>query len=318
MDADLKINPQYIFVGLGDYMDKGKYSLRVLTILLLIALKNPQNAILIRGNHEDLLMNDNIRGEMVQEFGIDSNTNEILNTLARIYDIMPSVLYTTQICNTSPIHDYLIFSHGLLSFKFNPSEFLKFDNTKLNEDAGSRMCIIKENITPDELIMLFKDSTAIFDMQIKCEDIRYGFWWNDLGIENTETVQIGEAYRLQYKSSFVANFCKKYCSNSSIISGMVGGHQHDFAKIIAANLGIDRNEISSAVGYTLINHEKTYQTQMGLIEKTDISFPNCFSFVKFVSSPGIFAYRPTYLIVSKNENAPWSYRAVEPMLFNYF
>lgn len=52
LSADLKIKTGYKIVSLGDYIDRGSYSAQVLSFLIILKLINPDDYIMLRGNHE--------------------------------------------------------------------------------------------------------------------------------------------------------------------------------------------------------------------------------------------------------------------------
>ncbi len=53
LDPFLIRDPQVIFVGMGDYVNNGIAGVEVIQTLLWFALRNPQQVILLRGNHDD-------------------------------------------------------------------------------------------------------------------------------------------------------------------------------------------------------------------------------------------------------------------------
>jgi hypothetical protein len=62
------------YVFLGDIVDRGRYSLEVLCLLLAFKLQYPQRVFLVRGNHEDSAMNKSygFGAECMARFGSES------------------------------------------------------------------------------------------------------------------------------------------------------------------------------------------------------------------------------------------------------
>ena len=315
IDDNLIIKGNNFLIGLGDYVDRKNTSLRTLAFLLIIALKNPGRVILLRGNHEDLNINLTspcINVEIESVFGKEF-LEETYKLLVELYELMPSVLYVAQTNPHEEFNDFWIFSHALLDFKFDPSNFLDFNNSELMKNGGKCFCIIEQNIFGCE------DALDIpFD--------GYGFVWHDIGLKNSSSLEIDpRSNRHKYAPVFIKSFCRKYSNKWNVISGIVGGHDHYFAKHIYF---IDRDfstlrqedfsrEFTSAVGYINVtdNTDKgTMKVTMGL-GSAKAGEERCFTMVKFASAPvARIAYEPTSLVIRREvatDRMVWTYKVVE-------
>ncbi|MFH1254687.1 MAG: metallophosphoesterase, partial [bacterium] len=314
-------------IGLGDYVDRKRTSLRTLTFLLIIALKNPGKVILLRGNHEDVNINliYKMNTEIEFVFGADF-IKKTYKLLVKLYELMPSVIYAAQSDPLEKNNDFLIFSHALLDFKFDPREFLDFDNSELMKHEGKCFCLIKQNIFGCE---------DLVDIPL----IGYGFIWHDIGLKNSETVEFDvRSNRYSYKPDFIKSFCKKYSSGTDLISGMVGGHEHYLAKYIhladkdtcAFTQEDFRGAMTPAVAYIKVADKSgSAEIKTGLVDAryaegvcftndAESGYSKCFTMVKFVSAPiDDVAYRPTYLVISRcvaeslGGHVFWNYKVVE-------
>lgn len=315
IDENLIIKDDYFFIGLGDYVDRGNNtSLHLLTLMIIIALKNPGKVILLRGNHEDLNLNllYKIEKEIAAVFGknFSKKTYELLVTL---YELMPSALYVSQTNPQKEGNDFLIFSHALLDFKFDSKCFLDFNNSELMSKGGTCFCAIRQNIFGGDDLL---DSTPL----------GHGFVWHDVGVEHSSTIEKDDLGRYKYDPVFIDSFCKRCSSEKNVISGMVGGHEHNFTEIVRCkNSGKKR---SSAGFVKVVSYPSSVCVEDGLlgdgenclVDKVALCRRSldCFTIVKVISSPlDRYVYKPTYLIISRSAvstnsaDATWIYKVVE-------
>ena len=77
---------KYLF--LGDYVDRGHYSLEVMLVVLALKVANPQNVVLLRGNHETRQMasQHSFRQELVAKKGQDQ---QLFDAFMDLFDHLP-------------------------------------------------------------------------------------------------------------------------------------------------------------------------------------------------------------------------------------
>lgn len=78
-------NKKYLF--LGDYVDRGEFSLEVIVLLFALAIKHPNECILLRGNHEFAHVNSNygFRRQLVSLY----ETDELWEAFNTTFNYMP-------------------------------------------------------------------------------------------------------------------------------------------------------------------------------------------------------------------------------------
>ena len=102
---------------LGDYVDRGDYGAEVIYSIIRLQLANPDNVIMVRGNHEDkaLLNRYGFRDELIAKFGSDEGKYE---KNYRMYNFLPIVAYIGH------HNDYLQCCHGGLEHGYNQQKLL--------------------------------------------------------------------------------------------------------------------------------------------------------------------------------------------------
>ena len=191
----LKLNRNVRTVFLGDYVDRGPDSLKVLIILMTLKIINPENVFILRGNHEELgsMLQYGFSIELFERFSIDAFGSFI--AWNNCCHLLSSVLFARY--RTGDDWCTLQLNHGGVQNGYNPLGFIRSN-------------FIYENIFVDE-------------------DVLNGFHWNDIYPE------LGEDFISEVRGPGTVIHDSKYVIRNYLkqlnISGIVKGHQHVAPKI---------------------------------------------------------------------------------------
>ena len=129
LDNNLKIiNPNFKMIFLGDYTDRGQHGAEVIFTILWLKSYNPDDVILVRGNHEDVNLNMpyGFAKELNQKFGRDLRL-KLMSTLDALYINLPVALYLVSGSDTAK--DAFLCCHGGIELGFNPTHLLNAPQT---------------------------------------------------------------------------------------------------------------------------------------------------------------------------------------------
>lgn len=109
---DLVLNPEYIIVFTGDYIDRGQNCIEVLYVLMNLKITNPYSVFLICGNHEQGALIDpgDFYDEWLVEFGEEEFAEETWSQLLRTFCSMPQAVILGR--KVQSLYDCILFSHG--------------------------------------------------------------------------------------------------------------------------------------------------------------------------------------------------------------
>jgi serine/threonine-protein phosphatase 2B catalytic subunit len=107
------------YVFLGDYVDRGIYSIEVMMLLMAMKVANPNNVYLLRGNHESRSMTEYFT---FREEVLDKYDSEIYDQILLTFDAMPLIAVVNQ--------EYLCMHGGVSPNMKNLDEINKMDRFK--------------------------------------------------------------------------------------------------------------------------------------------------------------------------------------------
>lgn len=126
LDSNFKCITGTKLIFLGDYADRGREGFEVLQLLALLRLNNPQQVVLIRGNHESTALNDYF-GNDDMNFTSFLSKEPTRKLLDGFYESMPLAHYLGQKAPGSEKTEYVLFTHGLFEFSADPESILNTD-----------------------------------------------------------------------------------------------------------------------------------------------------------------------------------------------
>lgn len=236
------INPKLYMVFLGDFVDRGQYGPEVVYLLMRLKIANPEQVILVRGNHDDTYHNKkcwhlgDFHKQVNNKFEHDAN-NELMPSMQidRFYDLLPVVLYIG--CN----HSYIQCCHGGIEPGYLPQNLL--DATAKNYQLIGLVC--RKNIVPmlpepeknEYLKFTQTKPTRIsfnwdcFDPSLlKCPTMQFGFLWNDFEYDDLGIgilYQHEQARPLMFGKNMTKAILKAQSSSTNVIHSIFRGHQHN-------------------------------------------------------------------------------------------
>lgn len=291
---------------LGDYIDRGIYGTEVIYTLARLKIANPHHALIVRGNHEDYILQPSFRKKHSSEEEKD-NTPSFIDELYkkfdmtekdevpifRLYETLPVVLYLG--CGTQEHTSYMQCCHAGLEIGYNPHALLHASSDahyQAIEKLWRRQNFNKLSRSCQDAIK------GAFDLDILCNDIRdfvpkapfylvegtnhvayLGFLWNDFYVDPQKIVG-------QRKKVFTGWVCGNELtsdvlswgnSRSVTLEGLFRAHQHN-----NETGGPLLNLLCCSRGVTNIWNKPVYTFVSAPDSKLDDTGERCFTYDSFV------------------------------------
>ncbi|MBL9129509.1 MAG: serine/threonine protein phosphatase, partial [Verrucomicrobiales bacterium] len=218
--------PDLRLVFLGDYTDRGKYGVEVLYTLLRLKLANPEQVLLVRGNHEDvtLVARYGFLAEISAKYGREFDVPRTL----RLYDFLPSVLYLASGTNVVQCN------HGGVEPGFDPGTLLEAPRDRRFQRLGvlkQRRFLADEKSwiagLPDATRRALESGLTDFVPESPTTPTVLGFLWNDFTAVAGEpqfAVDPGRAY--VYGDETTRRVLARASGPGHRVRAIFRGHQH--------------------------------------------------------------------------------------------
>ena len=235
IDNNFKLAKDYHFMALGDYVDRGKYGAEVWYTLMRLATANPDKVTLIRGNHEDLSLNNGcgFKNELKEKFGNDWYASSRYEKMNNIYNLLP-----VASCIINKQGNVVQGCHAGIELGYVPDKLLNASKTQKYQQIGrmNRRTFAEEIIANPHTPQMVKNALikSKGDLQDNVKlDSPYGLGlcWSDFYPHNhhggdpiTNRLARGKQYTKEVVTA-VLDTTNARLKNCRIIA-FVRGHQH--------------------------------------------------------------------------------------------
>jgi len=223
-----KEHKNFYMAFLGDYMDRGWYSISTLYLILRLKLENPRQVIILRGNHEDVRQNES-------DFRSLGQISKALGSVGRIgvlYNMLPSFVC---IGVKGDVDNYALLCHGGLEPRFNMHTILSDERDFVYQwiDILDISYLEKFNNNLRKGIISRMSLTKDFSEVIENPGARdNGFMWSDFMVDDYDDSMV--LVIPSYRAKEILSFGKKatlallhaWSTEKYVIRVVFRAHQH--------------------------------------------------------------------------------------------
>ena len=238
-----KLKPGTLLIGLGDYVDRGNAGVETFLTMLWLKICNPDQVILVRGNHEDSTYHVN-QTQFQKELSIKLGpalSDADKQKVNHIYDLMPVALFIGS--GNSRSTSFMVGCHGFIEPGYHPYNLLDMavqqtENISCFEkittlQRGAHLAQLSSDLTKS--IQALQKKSAQFAMQLETHSVAkvpnsyLGWLWSYAIVDDgqkqfdfdefTHTWQWGK----QLTEEILSYWSKP---GSYTISWIFRGHQH--------------------------------------------------------------------------------------------
>lgn len=161
------VDEKFKIFFLGDYTDRGWYGAEVLYTIFKLKNENPDQVILVRGNHEEASTNIKygLHEELLNKFGLELHET---TDIYRVYNYLPIALFL----GSDQHNKFILCCHGGLEIGFDPKDLLacKKEINNINQLFGKSMQRTNFNCLNEEAQQAIKDAISPNNINDLMED----------------------------------------------------------------------------------------------------------------------------------------------------
>ncbi len=240
-------DPDLLFIFTGDYVDRGQHGAEVLNTVYNLKVKNPNNVILTRGNHEEMAQNQgegNFVSELCAKYKLkpfeNSNHKDKLKKIFASYKFLPSAFFLGVRENGHT--NFLKFCHGGFDAGSNPYLFLRNDAfthmliTKLMRyntlrNIGLKNPELAKKINLDDLEKQFPNHIKNIEQFSDSDWEGFGEVWGDFNFNPEDQSLLIDGGRgeqsVACNKELVKILCQEASSKDCTLVATIRGHQHN-------------------------------------------------------------------------------------------
>ncbi len=230
--APLKISDSRVkILFLGDYTDRGLWGVEVITLIALLKVNNPDQVVLVRGNHEDVDMTSKFgfENEFTNKFSMHTSADRmrVLKKVAKFFELLPVVYYLG--CGNEKVTHYVQCCHGGIEIGYNPKQFLASDKKYHWIESFQRQteCVHLPNIA-------ILDGKQMLDLRTYCKDFiakspmnpySVGFMWTDFVVDPEGSCRVTPR-ALECNKELAHAVLQAASTQTCILTAIIRAHQH--------------------------------------------------------------------------------------------
>lgn len=220
------INKHDYIVFLGDFVDRGNHGIEVIMNLLDLVIKNPNQVILVRGNHEDCAINAayGFDKELRNVFGL-TDWKKAKKLINRLYDYLPVVLFIGSYDTQGVLH-CLQCCHGGLELGFNAYDLLHAPDTQTFQTITTLNRVNHAKYLSPTIKKALLSCCTLKNHTLSLADTALlGYLWHDFMVDSDGIIDTATG-RWQYGSAITQEWLSLQSSATVQLHAVLRAHQH--------------------------------------------------------------------------------------------